>query len=109
MIEVSQSARKTASEIVRRGAPGLGNGNKVIAGEIKYGLHDDYFIVQAIAEAEQRGMGRAAVIADQQAEFHALEVYIFNVKGQIESSDSANIRAEKCRNIAQAIRTGAKP
>lgn len=46
---VTQMDRDAAAEIVRIGAPGLGNGNKVIAGEIKGGLHDAYAVVQTFA------------------------------------------------------------
>ena len=47
--EIAQADRNAASALVASGAPGLGNGNKVIAAEIKGKLHDDYLVVQAFA------------------------------------------------------------
>lgn len=48
LVEVTQEDRKIASAITRNGAPGR-NGNKVVAAEIKDGLHDDSFVVQSYA------------------------------------------------------------
>ncbi len=48
-VEITQVDRDAAAKITRAGAPGLGNGNKVMAGEIKGGLHDTYTLVQAFA------------------------------------------------------------
>jgi len=52
-VTVIQDDREAAAEIVRCGAPGTGNGNTVIANEIKGGLHDSYHIVQIIARHRQ--------------------------------------------------------
>lgn len=48
--EVEQCDRDAAADLARSGAPGLGNGNRVVASEIKGGLHDDYHLVQALAK-----------------------------------------------------------
>ena len=47
---VVAAVARVAAEIVRRGAPGVGNGNSVISDEIKGGMHDEYAIAQAIAQ-----------------------------------------------------------
>lgn len=48
-VTVEQCDRDVAAAIVRKGNPGVGDGNKVIGNEIKGKLHDDYAIVQAFA------------------------------------------------------------
>jgi hypothetical protein len=46
---VEQTDRDAAAQLVRLGCPGLSNGNKVVASEIKGGLHDNYLVVQTFA------------------------------------------------------------
>jgi hypothetical protein len=60
---VTDEDRQAAAALVRTGAPGLGNGNKVIASEIVGKLHDDYAIVQAFAR--HRAMHQASPIAEE--------------------------------------------
>lgn len=49
LADVTQADRDMAAYLVRIGAPGCGNGNKVIASGIKGGLHDSYEVVQVFA------------------------------------------------------------
>ena len=49
LLAVEQIDRDAAADVVRYGAPGLGNGNTIIAAEIKGKLHDNYAVVQAFA------------------------------------------------------------
>jgi hypothetical protein len=48
-VPVTQADRDAAAFLVKCGAPGLGNGNKVMASEIVGKLHDNYEVAQAFA------------------------------------------------------------
>jgi hypothetical protein len=109
MVEVTQEAREAAAQVFdarakKNGHPEVSALERYHAKRIRQGNGDDYDAVQAAQLGIQRGREQAAVIADEQADFHTLEVGLFNDKGQIESRDFAKTRAEKCSTIAQAIR-----
>jgi hypothetical protein len=62
---VSKEAREAAAAIVESGCPGLGNGNKVVADEIRGGLHDDYAIVQAFQAIRRDEAEKCAMVVDE--------------------------------------------
>lgn len=64
-LRVTQADRDAAARLVRQGCPGLSNGNKVIADEIKGGLHDDYYVVQTIAKHRLDAQSSSPVLVDR--------------------------------------------
>lgn len=82
---VTQADRIIAAEIVRYGAPGVGNGNKVISDEIRGGLHDGYMIVQAIASLREQST--AQLEADRADLLLALKALFESYKDLADSGD----------------------
>lgn len=107
---VEQVDRDAAAAIVRKGNPGVGNGNKVIASEIKGKLHDDYAIVQAFARHRLTHQpDRAAVEALREA-LETKRDYVSDVaNGHVfhpGCADEASIRlmaVQDLLNINQAL------
>ena len=100
MATVIQADRLVASEIVRYGAPGVGNGNTIIASEIKGGLHDNYAIVQEVAS--HREASTAKLEADMAVLVEALDWALAEIDGRTRYDPKCAYNAEEQRGNALA-------